>query len=103
MRPILPIMVAIVLAGSCTAPILAVNKAMAQPFGGQAAPGRHMEERPFGGPSPKNRSVVRNGKKCAFSEDPASTKVQTCDLENEDRVGKKCTCPGVATQGKVIE
>jgi hypothetical protein len=100
MRPTLPIVAAIV---SSMAPVLTVNKGMAQPFGGPVAPGRHMEERPFGGPPPKNRSPFRFGKKCAFSEDPASTKVQTCDLEKEDRLGKKCTCPGVATQGKVIE
>ena len=100
MRPTLSIVAAIV---SLMAPVLTVDKGMAQPFGGPAAPGRHMEERPFGGPPPKHRSPFRYGKKCAFSEDAASTKVKTCDLEKEDRVNKKCTCPGVATQGKVIE
>jgi hypothetical protein len=100
MRVVLIGLMAVVLSGPILAPSIAADKD--RPFGDPPPPSRHIEERPFGGPPPKHRrqeppAETQYGKKCR-------TESQTCQLEKQQPVGGKCTCPGArAAQGTIIE
>jgi hypothetical protein len=78
------------------ATLVATKAADDKPFGGPPGPpSRHVEERPFGGPPPKQRGTMF-GKKC-------QTPQRACELEKRRAVGAKCTCPGEAAEGKVVQ
>lgn|GEM_PF-7062990 len=97
MRSISPIvaMAVIALAGP-----LVVGAMAADPNpdkgGPPSSPNRNVEERPFGGPPPKQRNPYRYSTKC-------QTANKTCTLEKRRVVGAKCTCPDDAAEGKVVE
>jgi hypothetical protein len=99
MRSIRPVVMVAMMAAaaSCISSARAADKGAEQPFGGPPSPpNRNVEERPFGGPPPKQRSPRRQGEKC-------QTPQQTCQLEKHEQLGAKCTCPGDAAEGKVVQ
>jgi hypothetical protein len=90
------LLTAALLAVPCRQPATAADKDE-RPFGGPPAPPtRTVEERPFGGPPPKGRGTTLRGDKCR-------TPQQTCQLEQRQPVGAKCSCPGDVAEGKVVQ